>query len=39
MKKEYLKPEVEVISLMPKEEIANGDDLLDGEIGVESSPF
>ena len=39
MKKEYLKPDVEVISLMPKEEIASNDDLIDGEPGVESSVF
>ena len=39
MKKEYLKPEVEVISLMPKEEIASGDDFVDGETGLESSVF
>ena len=37
-KKEYQKPEVEVISLVMKEEITNGDDdLFDGEMGDASS--
>lgn len=39
MKKEYLRPEMEVISLMPREEITSGDDVIDGEIGLESSIF
>lgn len=38
--KEYLKPEVEIISLQAQEEITTGDDeLLEGETGLESSIF
>ena len=37
--KEYLKPEVEIISLQAQEEITTGDDLLDGDLGLESSIF
>lgn len=37
MKKEYSKPEVEIISLQAQEPIT--DDLLDGEMGDESSIF
>ncbi len=39
MKREYEKPEVEVISLVTQEEITGGDDLVDGEMGLESSIF
>ena len=39
MKKDYQKPEVELISLQPQEEITNGDELIDGEQGLESSIF
>ena len=39
MKKEYVKPEVEVISLIAEEAITNDDGLLDGEMGTESSIF
>lgn len=41
MKKEYLKPEVEKISLVTEEKITTegGDDLVDGEMGLESSIF
>lgn len=37
--KEYQKPEIEFISLQAQEEITTGDDLLDGEQGLESSIF
>lgn len=37
MKKEYVTPEVEVISLVAKEAIT--DDLLDTETGIESSEW
>ena len=39
--KEYLKPEVEYISLQAKEAITaeDEDDLVDGELGLESSIF
>ena len=37
MKKEYIKPEVEVISLIATEEITS--DIIDGEPGEESSIF
>ncbi len=39
MKKEYEKPEVEKVSLIIEEAIANDDDWVDGEIGLESSIF
>lgn len=39
MKKEYLKPEVELVSLTAAEHITTGDDSLDGEMGVGSSEF
>jgi len=40
MKKEYLKPEVELVSLVIEEAITTeGDDVVDGEVGVESSIF
>ena len=41
MKKDYQKPEVELISLTAKEQIAleTGDDFVDGEMGTESSIF
>lgn len=38
MKKEYEKPFVEVLSLISKENITN-DEILDGEMGAESSMF
>lgn len=37
MKKEYVTPEVEVISLVSNEAIT--DDSIDGEMGLESSEF
>ena len=39
--KDYLKPEVEFISLKAQEAITDdeGDDLIDGELGLESSIF
>ncbi len=37
--KEYVKPEVEFISLQAKEDITVDDELLDGEQGLESSIF
>jgi len=37
MKKIYEKPEVEMISLVTEEKIAN--DVIDGEMGLESSIF
>ena len=37
MKKEYVTPEVEVISLVSNEAIT--DDSVDGEMGLESSEF
>ena len=38
--KEYIKPEVEFISLQAQENITSDDDeLLDGEMGLESSIF
>lgn len=39
MKKEYQKPEVNMISLSAQERIAEGDELIDGEVGLESSIF
>lgn len=39
MKKEYEKPEVELISLVTEEGIASDDDVIDGEMGLESSIF
>lgn len=39
MKREYEKPEVEVISLTTQEDITTGDDFVDGEMGLESSIF
>lgn len=40
MEKEYQKPEVEVISLISEEPIADdSDDYVDGEMGLESSIF
>ena len=38
MKKEYMTPEVEVINLTSTETITNDDDV-DGDMGLESSPF
>ena len=38
MKKEYLKPEIEYIDLTVSEVITD-DDLVDGEMGIESSIF
>jgi len=38
MKKEYQKPEVDVVSLVAQEAITD-DLILDGEIGLESSIF
>ncbi len=37
--KEYIKPEVEFISLQAQEDITAGDDLVDGDLDVESSFF
>lgn len=37
MKKEYIKPEVELVSLTSRECITNDD--IDGEMGLESSEF
>lgn len=37
--KEYLKPEAEYISLVAEEVITSGDDLVDGEMGLQSSEF
>ena len=40
MKKEYIKPEVELVSLMATESITDNEEgLLDGELGLESSEF
>ena len=39
MKKEYQKPEVEVIELVTEENITNDDSSLDGEMGLGSNPF
>lgn len=40
MKKEYEKPEVEVISLVTEEAITgDGEDILDGEMGTSGSIF
>ena len=39
MKKEYMKPEVEVVSLVIEETITTSDDFVDGEMGEESSIF
>lgn len=42
MKKEYQKPEVAYISLLAEEEITTSvvsDDIVDGEMGLESSIF
>lgn len=38
MKKEYIKPEAELVSLVATEAIT-GDDIIDGETGVDSSIF
>ena len=38
MKKDYLKPDVEWISLLAKETVAT-DEIIDGETGSESSEF
>ena len=37
--KDYQKPEVVIISLQAQEEITTGDELIDGELGLESSIF
>ncbi len=37
--KDYQKPEVELISLQAQEEITSDDELIDGELGLESSIF
>lgn len=37
--KEYLKPEAEYISLVAEEEITAENDIVDGEMGLESSIF
>ena len=37
--KEYLKPEAEYISLVAEEEITADGDIVDGEMGLESSIF
>ena len=37
MKKDYQKPEVELISLIAQEAVT--DDIIDGEMGLESSIF
>ena len=39
MKKEYQRPEVEMLSLITEEKITTGDDVIDGELGLESSIF
>jgi len=39
MKKEYMKPDVEIVSLRVEEAITTEDDWVDGEIGVESTDF
>lgn len=39
MKKDYLKPEAEWISLVANEAVTTGDNLLNGEMGSESSDF
>ena len=44
MKKDYQKPEAELISLIPEEQITlgltkAGGDIIDGEMGTESSIF
>lgn len=38
MRKEYVKPEVEMVSLITKEAITNND-YVDGDLGLESSIF
>ena len=37
--KEYIKPEVDFVNLLVEEEINSGNDLGDGEMGLESSIF
>ena len=37
MKKEYIKPEAELVSLVATEAITDDDDSIDGETGLESS--
>lgn len=37
--KDYQKPDVEYISLVAMEAITDNDEVIDGEIGVESSIF
>lgn len=37
--KEYLKPELELISLVAQENITDDDGIIDGEVGLESSDF
>ena len=37
MKKDYQKPEVEMISLVTTEKVTGDDDYVDGEMGLESS--
>ena len=40
MKKEYIKPEVELVSLMATESITDeAEDSVDGEMGLASSEF
>lgn len=38
MNKDYLKPDVEYVSLVAREEVTT-DDLVEGEVGIESSSF
>ncbi len=37
MKKTYLEPDVEFISLVPKDAITANDDYVDGDMGLDSS--
>ena len=43
MNKDYLKPEAEFVSLVAREEVTsnlnNDTDILDGQLGIESSEF
>lgn len=39
MKKEYQKPEMEIVSLVAEEEIASSRDIIEGDTDVESSIF
>jgi len=38
MKKVYIKPDMEIISLITEEKITTEDALMNGELGIESAP-